>query len=234
VLRIEIKALRSNPDTTPHPASLQVSEMSLALRHVSDKLTATEESLLARTRELSRVHAELRRSYLDGDDAQKRIDHAREREGQAWAHERILRQKLQAAEEEYHLTDLALQEYASLVRKLEAARPPSVSPNSSSTTLVAESGPSAKLDADSSLPMVHLEEGRIGLRRLMADYHAETSRLEAEIGKLHHELSDISAAGTAAVQAHDEDLSQLAALQTEVEKNRIDNNTAAKMVARYM
>ena len=43
MLKEEVLILRTHPDSAPHPAALQVPELTLALRRLSDKLTLTEE-----------------------------------------------------------------------------------------------------------------------------------------------------------------------------------------------
>ncbi|KAI0819096.1 hypothetical protein BC629DRAFT_1719903 [Irpex lacteus] len=79
----------------------QIPELTLALRKLSDKLTTTEETLLARTTELAHAQSELGRAEHDR------------------AAILAILAMVQAAEEERRLADMVLEEYASLVRKLE-------------------------------------------------------------------------------------------------------------------
>jgi chromosome segregation ATPase len=232
ILRSEVTVLRAHPDAAPHPASLQISELTLALRHVSDKLTTTEETLLLRTRELAHAQGDTRTTRHALDGVIRQIDMAQQRERKSNARMRELQQRIRAAEEERKLMDIVVQEYADLVRELDARRSPSSSFTASSLTL-ASSDSGSGLASDAKLSTT-LSEGKLGLRRLLADFGTETARLEDEIARLHAELAAVLAKSEASTKAHEENMDELAELRARLDKVQIDDRSAAQMVSRYM
>jgi hypothetical protein len=241
VLRTELLVLRTHPDITPHPSTLQATELSLALRHISDKLTATEETLLLRTKERTYTYSSWRRAEEELAHAKRDVQSARDSEREAWAREREHRHELQLAQEECRLRDVALQQYADLIRKLDISRGTSSNASSSSSTLASEYGPTSDKgdigydeDLDVSAPARHLQQSQVELSHHLASFHAESSHFEEEMSRLHDQLEDAASMTEALTQAHEIDRTRLAELELAADRTRIDDGTSAKMVSRYM
>ncbi|KAI0797516.1 hypothetical protein C8Q75DRAFT_801457 [Abortiporus biennis] len=223
-LREEVQTLREYPDITPHPASLQVPELTLALRKLSDKLTLTEESLTSRTNELLDAQHALSRAKFDTEAAHTLVKDAHIREQTCRERERELERKARAAEEERKMADFAVQEYADLVRSLEG-RPKS---SSRPSFAINESNGSSTSISDS------LAEGRLGLQKLLEEFNAESERLKQEVSRLQLELENTSKVLESERKGAHMDRSKLATALVELDKYKVDDTTAAKMVSRYM
>lgn len=219
--------LKAHPDVTPHPATLQVPELSLALRRLSEKLTFTEETLLERTTELTHSRSDLQTAQSDAEAAHAltvqayiQIDHERQRE-------RELERRVRAAEEDRRLADLVVQEYADLVRTLEgrnAKTPPSPF-----------SPPVPGSATDSSTALINgLTEGKLGLQRLLGEHNIETEKLATHITKLSDENELLQTQLDVERKRSEADRESLAKVLLELDKHRIDDTTATKMVSRYM
>ena len=221
--------LRANPETTPNQATTQVSELTLALRRLSDKLTAVEETLLVRTKELADARSELANAQHEIEAARALAADARAREEEGLAREREQGRKLKAAEEERRMADLVVQEYANLVRKLEGrARAPSGASSASSIDLQRHDTGSTTTLLDS------LSEGKLGLQKLLEYFNGQNERLEAEIAKLHGDNGLLYKELEVARLGAEHDRRELANAIQELDKYRADDNTATKMVSRYM
>lgn len=225
-LREEIAALRATPDVTPHPASLQVPELTLALRRLSDKLTFTEETLVSRTTELTHARSDLLQAQSDAEAAHAltvkvyiEMEHSR-------ARERELERKVKAAEEERRLADLVVQEYADLVRSIEGRK--SKSPTS----------PAAPIHGNASSSSVTLTEtlaeGKLGLQKLLGEHDTQTERLAAQLTKLADENEILTTKLDVERKRSEADRESLARVLLELDKHRTDDSTATKMVSRYM
>jgi hypothetical protein len=105
----EVTVLRAHPDVTPQPAALQISEFTNALRHVSDKLTATEEVLLERSVQLANASSELTRAKARLEASQKSALRARSREEESLSRQRHLEESLRASREDGKMADLVIQ-----------------------------------------------------------------------------------------------------------------------------
>lgn len=225
-MREEISTLRANPDVTPHPATLQIPELTLALRKLSDKLTATEEILATRTTELAHAQSDLLQAQSDADAAHALtvqayiiVEHGR-------ARERELERKVHAAEEERRLADLVVQEYADLVRNLEGrnskgSRSPSTSVHDNAT------------NANANL-VERLAEGKLGLQRLLSEHGAEMERMASQITRLADENELLKTKLDVERKRSEADRESLAKVLLELDKHQTDDNTATKMVSRYM
>lgn len=224
-LQEEIESLRENPDVTPDPTAQQVSELTLALRRLSDKLTAIEETLADRTTELAHARSDLAKVQPDIAAANDLASQYRLQVQEARARERELQRKVQVAEEERRLSDLVVQEYADLVRTLEGRKSKSTPPlasvdssaSSSSTTL-----------ADS------LAEGKLGLRKLLGEHGGEAEHLASEVTRLHSENELLKAKLDVERNRSEADRESLARVLLELDKYKADDSTATKMVSRYM
>ncbi|KAI0371657.1 hypothetical protein BV20DRAFT_941450 [Pilatotrama ljubarskyi] len=230
-LKEEVAVLRAHPDTCPTQATFQVPELTLALRRLSDKLTAVEETLLTRTKELADVRSELANAQHEIEAARALAADARAREEEGLARERELERKLKAAEEERRMADLVVQEYAALVRKLEGrARVPSTSTASSKSSVDLQS-PS---NGSTATLVDSLAEGKSGLHRLLEEFNGQNERLEAEIAKLHGDNGLLYKELEVARLGAEHDRSELAKARHELDKYHADDSTAVKMVSRYM
>ncbi|EKM55118.1 uncharacterized protein PHACADRAFT_143061 [Phanerochaete carnosa HHB-10118-sp] len=226
-LREEIAVLKAHPDVAPHPAALQVQELTLALRRLSEKLTSTEDILLLRTTELTHARSDLHTAQLDSEAAHTltvqayiQIDHERQKQ-------RELERRIRSAEEERRLADLVVQEYADLVRNLEG-RNTKVSP---SPLPLATRGSAT----DSSTTLINgLAEGKLGLHKLLVEHHAETEKLAAHATKLSDENEFLKTQLDVERKRSEADRESLAKLLLELDKCRLDDSTATKMVSRYM
>ncbi|KZT09677.1 uncharacterized protein LAESUDRAFT_741912 [Laetiporus sulphureus 93-53] len=223
-LKEELAVLRAHPDTTPHPATFQVQELTLAHRRLSDKLTLTEESLLFRTTELAHARSDLAKARHNVDGAEALASRTRNELKEAQARGRELERRARAAEEERRLADLVVHEYADLVRTLEGR--PRISPSSQSFSSSATSSSATLVET--------LVEGKSGLQRLLEEFNAETERLGAELSRQQDEYALLSAELEAECKRASDDRARLVAAEAALEKYQIDDNTAAKMVSRYM
>ncbi|KAM6500160.1 hypothetical protein JOM56_003174, partial [Amanita muscaria] len=236
VLRKEIAVLRAypHPDASQdsHPAVSQVRQLTLSLRILSDKLSQTEETLLTRTTALVDASNEAKKAKYAADGAYQLAARVRRRDEGEMAKERELQRKLKATEEKLAMTDLAVKEYAGLVRTLEnklAASRVAIGRDSVSavrdTTAYGHSGPSLSQS---------FEEGKFGLQRLLSEFSQESERQHAEIERLQGELAMSKVQQESQYLSIEEERIELATAQAELQKLRMDDNTAAKMVSRYM
>ncbi|KAL1711139.1 hypothetical protein EV121DRAFT_191282 [Schizophyllum commune] len=250
LLRNEVEMLRAtpHPDASPstHPSALQAQQLTISLRRLSDKLTATEETLLTRTTELANAMSEAARAKQAEEGAYHLASSARGREEEGKVRERDLQLQLREAQEQARMSDLVVNEYASLVRTMEgrASNPlyrpstprtpstpgsPASSPNdpSSSQLSLQSSGSSRSLTSS-------LHEGKMGLKKLLSEFSGEIQRLEAEIARLHGELAISETKLQAEKQNAANDRAALARARHDLERHRLDDASAAKMVSRYM
>ncbi|KAI0035051.1 hypothetical protein K488DRAFT_36646, partial [Vararia minispora EC-137] len=222
-IREELTILRSHPDVTPHPATLQVTDLTHALRRLSDKLTQTEDTLVLRTKELANALADVARGKLEVEGAYALAAHTRAREEESKARERGLLWRVQAAEEERDLTDRVVKEYADLVRNIERKNSlPSTPPNGHarhpSTSTLSES----------------LRDSKTSLRALLEETRAESEGLRAELARLHAEAENNVGVLEAERKAAESERAELSRLRVELDRVRADDDSAAKMVSRYM
>ncbi|KAI0050879.1 hypothetical protein FA95DRAFT_1603157 [Auriscalpium vulgare] len=229
-LRQELTALHAHPEITPHPATLQVQELTVALRRVSDKLGLSEDTLLARTTELAGALADVARAKHEVEGAYALAAGARAREEEGKVRERELLRRVRAAEEERRMTDRAVQEYADLVRNLERRQSIASSPPNSAGI------PNGKHRSSSSMSLSvdGLADSRSRLQKLLEEFAGETEKLEAEIGRLHSDLAASETKREAERKAAEQDLVLLASTRAELDRLRNDDGAAAKMVSRYM
>lgn len=139
-LKSELAILRANPhpDASPqaHPAVLQVQQLTLSLRRLSDKLSLTEDALLTRTTELTHAMGEATKAKHAAEGAYELAARTRGREEAGKVRELELEWKVKAAEESVRMSDLVVNEYADLVRALNAktGKGPITHSRSNSTT----------------------------------------------------------------------------------------------------
>ena len=228
-LKEEVVVLRDNPDSTPTETAFQIPELTLALRRLSDKLTVVEETLLERTKEVVDARSELATAQHEIEAARALAAEARAREEEGLARERELERKVRVTEEERRMADLVVQEYAALVRKLEGRpKAPSTPTPASSIDIQRTSNGSAIALADS------LVEAKLGLQKLLEGFTGQNEQLQSDIAQLHGDNSLLYKELEVARQGADHDRDELAKALHELDKYRADDNTATKMVSRYM
>ena len=226
-LRAELAVLRANPTSTPQPATLQVQELTLALRRVSDKISFTEESLAACRLELAKSRSDLVKTKHAADGAFALVAAGRAREEERRLREQDLQYRLRAAEQDRKMSDRVVQEYADLVRSMERRTMPSQSSVGSDSS-------SSPTNSSSMTLVDNMADGRSELHKLLEDFKIEFSASETEIARLEEEmrLCQVHLASEREASAHDR--SELSKALVELERLRTDDNTAVKMVARYM
>lgn len=187
-----------------------------------------------RTKELAQARAETRRAQIELEHVLADVDTVRAREQAALAREHEMAATVRAADEERRLVDGVVRQYAELVRSLEIrhARRSIQSPADSNSTLAASPDVDDK-SSDAAL-VAALDEGKAGLQRLLQDSNQEATRLQQEISRLHVELETSQRELEATEKSHKDDRAALAKALVDLECIRLDDNTAAKMVSRYM
>lgn len=187
-------------------------ELTLALRRLSDKLDATDEALLKRNQELANVRADRDRSKHAADNAFALAARLRAEVEAAFVVERELRARVKAAEEERSMSDLAVEEYADLVRSMEGR----------------QSGSGGRNSVDG------LASARVGLQRLLEESNVDSEKLHGEISRLHGLFEASQASLEAERQTALDSQQKLAQAELELQRVRSDDKAAAKMVSRYM
>ncbi|KAG1756878.1 uncharacterized protein EDB91DRAFT_1213758 [Suillus paluster] len=227
VLASELATLRAHPLPSPHSQSDThvVQELTLALRRSSEKLDLTEHALAEKTAELISTRNEAQKARHDADGAYKLAASARAREEEGKIRERGLSARVHAAEEERRLTELVVREYADLVRSLDGRK------SSLGNGSALQNGSASA----SSLTLVEgLHEGKSSLHRLMSEFASLNEKHETTITQLRNEIANLESTLEAERKSASQDRAQLAKAQLELEKLKLDDTTAAKMVSRYM
>ncbi|KAJ3537649.1 hypothetical protein NMY22_g5510 [Coprinellus aureogranulatus] len=227
LLREELAALRQtpHPSTLPqsHPAVSQVQQLTLSLRKLSDQLTHTEASLLTRTTELTHARSDLNKAKIQEEKAYELAARIRGREEALSARVHEMEWKVKEAEEREKMAEVVIGEYANLVRKLEGrAAKKSASEKSlpnGSAGVVLEDG---------------LTQGKLGLKRLMGEMEEEISGMRRQLESLQVEKEELVGRVEVLVKAAEADRAAKGQADFELDKMKVDDNTAAKMVSRYM
>ncbi|KAI6139034.1 hypothetical protein BKA82DRAFT_1004630 [Pisolithus tinctorius] len=216
-LRQEAAFLRADSQqVTSHPAERHVQELTLALRRVSEKMDLMDNTLVERTTELTHARSDLTKARLVAEAAHELASrmHAQQEEGKA--RERTLEMKARASEEERKMVDLVVQEYADLVRSLEGRRHANQS----------------HLNGTPSTDGLH--DKKVALQQLMAEFTQETDTLQNTITELRKHTCFLETELDAERQTTMHNRHLLAQAQVELDKLKLDDQTAAKMVTRYM
>jgi hypothetical protein len=237
-LKAELAILRSNPTPSHSNSSVeQVQQLTLSLRRLSEKLTLTEDALSKKTAELAQANAELLKARLATENAYELAARARGREEAVMVRETELQWRLKSAEEAKMISLVAVGEYANLVRSLEARMG-----LGSTSTLVSPDGNKVEGILDKhysgdtlSVALANsLADEKLGFKRLLSKFHSDTAELHRQLGQLRGELEVIKSNHEVERKgAHILHL-ELAKAQAELHMLKIDDNTAAKMVSRYM
>ncbi|KAJ3564956.1 hypothetical protein NP233_g7953 [Leucocoprinus birnbaumii] len=218
VLNNELHVLRSNPQTSSSLSKESAdrnqestSQLTLSLRTLNEKLTATETILAQRTAELSLTLAELQKSKLSVETAHDLSARIRGREEALKSRERELELKVQLAEERARMSERAIEEYAALVRNLEGR---------------AGGGQSNGHAIHST------DHGDV--QRHLHDFARERESLQIQLSSAQHDLAILASQHTALTKSSEYTLSELSELRTKLQLLERDDTTATKMVSRYM
>ncbi|PBK78883.1 hypothetical protein ARMSODRAFT_1078347 [Armillaria solidipes] len=215
LLKSELSVLRANPHSDAsesHPAVLQSQELTLSLRRLSDKLSLTEDALLERTTQVTEANAELAKAKDAAEGAYALAARIRGREEEVKVRERDLEKRLREAQEHSKMSDLVVSEYADYVRSLDGrtSMSPRLPPNTS------------------------LSEAKSGIHKLFDDFSAESEELHAKVDHLEGELAIAHSKYEAEIRNKENNRVELAKAQAELEKLKLEDTSAAKMVSRYM
>ncbi|OCB84200.1 hypothetical protein A7U60_g8876 [Sanghuangporus baumii] len=220
-LRTELQVHRATGPVGAHRDALQVQELTLALRRLSDKLDLTEKAVLERNEELTSVQSERDSAKKAEASAMETAKRLRSEVNASNARERDLARRVKASEEQRRMTDLAVEEYASLVRSLEGR-----------SSISRTNGSGASDSTRNSLD--GLMHARQGLQKLLQDSNYDSEQLHAEIDRLRDLLESTRSELEVERAMALEHKQTLARIQLELHQLKCDDNAAAKMVSRYM
>ncbi|KIJ44251.1 hypothetical protein M422DRAFT_168269 [Sphaerobolus stellatus SS14] len=233
-LKREVTYLRENVE--PSQTSRQVTELSLALRRVSDKISLIEDALLKKTTELTHCISDKHKLKVELKAALSSLEAIRRTQDEAAFREIELERRCKAAEEETHMTDLVIMEYADLVRSLEqklaTKQTPDAAAETSDDIVLHTNGSANGLIAE--VPLKSLTENRASLQRLLHEFNAESGRLQEELSRLHGEISNLQSTLEAERTVAASDRETLAQTLLQLELSRVDDAAASRIVARYM
>ncbi|KAI6103678.1 hypothetical protein F5141DRAFT_1132447 [Pisolithus sp. B1] len=216
-LRKESAFLRANSQqVTSHPAERHVQELTLALRRVSEKMDSIENTLVERTTELTHVRSDLTKAKQEAEAAHDLASRIGAQQEQGMVRERMLEMKARASEEERKMVDLVVQEYADLVRSLEGRKHIN----------------QARLNGAPSADDLH--DKKDALQKMMADFMQETDTLQSTIAELRTNTCFLQMELDAERKTAMHDRHLLAQARVELDKLKLNDQTAAKMVTRYM
>ncbi|KAH9482685.1 hypothetical protein JR316_0004785 [Psilocybe cubensis] len=217
VLKAELAILRANPQpdgqTSPADSQYQVQELSLSLRRLSQRLSLTEEALLATKTELAAAHAAALKASANAENAYELGARVRGREEEALVRQRDLEQRIKKLEEELRMSDLVVQEYAALVRSMQTRSSSDANPLNLQGTL---------------------KEGKLRLDHLFSGIQVECDTLARKLEEKSAELEVCNSKLDAERKANEAVLAELGRTQTELSKLQLEDGTAAKMVSHYM
>lgn len=211
-------------DDNPQRAALQIQELTLALRRLSDKLDLTEQKLVDCKEEIAKLSSERDAATYAEVSAHDSVTEIRLELEASNAENRELLNRVKMAEEQTKMSDLVVEEYASLVRSMEGR---------SSKASAGSLAPDGHANTDSS-DLDGLGKARAGLQMLLQESNAVTEKLQSNISELHGTLEALQVKFTAQAKAATESTRALAQAQAELIQLKNDDNAAAKMVSRYM
>lgn len=221
----ELEVLARTPDKSVHPATLSVSELTLAHRRLSERLEITESLLLDKTTELHHATRKAENAVAYAEQCRMAVERVRRAEESAQERARSLEGMLRAAVEEKMMAERAIEDYAQLVRKLANNRS-SMSPASPVGSDHRTSG--------AYNPSLELQSGKAGLQRLVAEFNETADTLHQEISRLHGELDEAKLLLEVERRASEEDRAKLALSRVELDQYIADDRSASKLVERYM
>jgi hypothetical protein len=224
LLKVELAVLRAAPAQSEALSESQahVQELTLSLRKLSFKLTMTEEAMLEKTKALLDTHASVTKASAARDAANSLLAESLAREEAGRIKVKDLALKIRKQEEELRMSDLVIGEYAELVRQLEARRGPEDQVNAEAVR------------AKSSALCSALSQGRFDLQHVIESFRSQYDEACEELEKTQGELEIARSQLVAQQQAEHAVTVDFALVREELDQLKIDDGTAAKMVARYM
>lgn len=228
VLKNELSTLRSLASSDPSASAsstIQINQLTLSLRTLSEKLSATESSLSQRTQELTNALAGLAKSRASTDAAYELASRIRGREEALKSRERELELKLGIAEEKARMNERAVSEYADLVRALEG--------RTAQTTNGVYMNGQATRSSQTLVHHPHLDD-KDTIERILIEFAQERETLQTQLSTSQHDLALLKSHLDAQTKCTESTTAQLAQLQSKLYHLERDDNTAAKMVSRYM
>ncbi|KAG8947006.1 hypothetical protein FRC00_009347, partial [Tulasnella sp. 408] len=253
----ELAVLSSTPDTTPHPDTLNVSQLTLAHRRLSERLSFTESLLLEKTQNLETLSRKAQNSITFAEQCRAVLEKVQNNEEAAKQKARELEKVVRSVLVEKEFVERTVEEYAELVRKLERQRKASSivmananasasailtptrttsdpsSPHSGISSIELPPGPATSSPTNHS-PSQNLETGRAGLNRLLSEFNSTTEYLHQEISRLHAELEQTKIYLEVERKAGEDSQAKLAMAIMELDQYKVDDKAAAKLVERYM
>ncbi|KAF7364256.1 hypothetical protein MSAN_01085400 [Mycena sanguinolenta] len=231
LLHTELGVLRDNPASAKDKENDTVAELTLSLRRLNAKLSLTEAALAEHTRALEETTAFAAQQTHAASEAYALAARVRGREEEVRQREAGLEHALVQAREETRLTDRVVGEYAALVRKLEGEAVDIAWMEGGSTPTLVDPNPSP---TPSALDPASVEESKAQLAAVVQTFSDQTSSLTSRIAVLESER-DVAQAQLAASRTLVAELGDaLATAKFEREKARVDDQSAAGMVERYM
>ncbi|KAG9050898.1 hypothetical protein FS837_001552 [Tulasnella sp. UAMH 9824] len=253
----ELAVLSSTPDTTPHPDTLNVSQLTLAHRRLSERLSFTESLLLEKTQNLETLSRKAQNSITFAEQCRAVLEKVQNNEEAAKQKAREMEKLARSVLVEKEFVERTVEEYAELVRKLERQRKASSvvmananasasailtptrttsdpsSPHSGISSIELPPGPATSSPTTHS-PSQNLETGRAGLNRLLSEFNSTTEYLHQEISRLHAELEQTKIYLEVERKAGEDSQAKLATAIMELDQYKVDDKAAAKLVERYM
>lgn len=225
ILKEELAVLRTTPLSADSffASQAHVQELTLSLRKLSHKLTLTEEALLAKSAALISAQADLKKASIAEEVAYELCRKLQSREEVERVKVKKLELKVTQLEEAVRMSEVALAEYAKLVRDMEA-RPISFDKPVQ---------PSKEHAGDANI-ISALFDGRFTLQRLVENFRVQYEELYRKLGSLQGELEVAQSRLEVEERGEKANLAECARMKTDLDKLRIDDETAAKLVARYM
>lgn len=221
LLKAEIALLRANPaQSEPSSESkAHIQELTLSLRRLSHKLTLSEELLLERTKELLSTQAKVVEAQTARNATNGLVEELRAREEAERNSMRDLALRVRKQEEELRMSDVVICEYADLVRQLEAR---------------SKMGDQDGIHTKSATLDSALSHGRFDLQQVIESFRSQYDETYLELEKTRGELEVARSQLLAKEQAEQAIMENFALTKAELDQLKINDETAAKMVARYM
>src|SRR5258708_7826010 len=219
-LEREVKLLRSQLEE-PIQRVLQIgSNPSLSLLRAQEKVKVLEVALTEHFKDHVALSSMRDNLSLKTEFLQKCLLDADTREDSAIRRLTVLESEIRRLFAEKEMTDLALIEYATLVRNLEARTSPSN-----------ETIP-PRVEADSAFRF--LDHARTGLQKILTESNQEADRLHSEIRSLHSRVEQLEGDFQAAEQREKSYQSRIAALTSKLQFYEVEDKSASCMVEKYM
>ena len=224
LLKAELALLRATPaqSESSSESKAHIQELTLSLRRLSHKLTLAEEVLLDKTKALVNTQANVAKAQAARDAANGLAAEIRTRSEAERTNMRDLALRVRKQEEELRMSDVVICEYAELVRQLEARSRTGDEANADSVRTKSST-------LDSALP-----HGRFDLQQVIEGFHSQYDETCQELEKTRGELDVARSQLLANQQAEQAVMEDFALTKAELDQLKINDGTAAKMVARYM